>query len=154
MRRGPREYPPAKTVVGLRGAALAAALAGPWQAQAVDLSRQDAVEPTVQLGDQSDDHAFEPNVLNLETGKLYNLVLVNASPSKHYFSAPAFAAAIWTRKVETDEAEIKGPVREIQLNPGGRVEWWFVPVQAGSFDLICTVERHAEAGMVGSITVE
>jgi uncharacterized cupredoxin-like copper-binding protein len=156
MRRGrPRqECPPAKRLIGLLGGALAAALVGPWQAQAVDLSRQDAVELTVQLGDKDDTHVFAPNSLNLETGKLYKLVLANDSPSKHCFSSPAFAAAIWTRKVQTEQAEIKGPVREIQLNPAGRVEWWFVPVQAGTFELTCTVDGHAESGMVGLITVE
>lgn len=80
-------------------------------------------------------------------------MLENPSPSKHYFSALRFAAAVWTRKVETDGAEIKGAVREVELKPGGRAEWYFVPVQAGTFDLECTVAGHAEAGMVGSITV-
>lgn len=143
-----------RTLTVVLGVAVATASAGLWPAQAVDLSRQEPIQLALQHGDQHDNHIFEPSTFDLETGRLYKLVLSNPSPSKHYFSSPGFAAAIWTRKVQTDQGEIKGSVREIQLNPGGKVEWWFVPVQAGTFELICTVDGHAEAGMVGLITVE
>ena len=119
-----------------------------------DLSAQPPVEVAVHLGTKDGQLVFEPKDITFQTGKLYKLVLDDPSPSKHYFSALRFAAAIWTRKVETSGAEIKGSIREIELKPGGKAEWYFVPVQAGKFDLMCTVPGHAEAGMKATITVE
>ncbi|MFQ5775636.1 MAG: plastocyanin/azurin family copper-binding protein [Kiloniellaceae bacterium] len=125
-----------------------------WPAAAADLSKQNPVEVRVALGTKGGELVFSPNALSFETGKLYKLVVTNPSPYKHYFSALRFATAVWTRKVETEGAEIKGAVREIELKPGGSAEWFFVPVQAGTFNLKCTIPGHAEAGMVGKITVK
>ncbi|MFQ5912475.1 MAG: biphenyl 2,3-dioxygenase [Nitrospinota bacterium] len=120
---------------------------------AADLSRQEPVVVEVRLGTRDNHLNFQPNQLTFETGKLYKLVLINPSPSKHYFSALRFAAAVWTRKVQDGNMEVKGAVREIEVLPGKRVEWFFVPVQAGSFQLRCTITGHAEAGMVGRIAI-
>ncbi len=122
-------------------------------AQAVDLSKQEPIKVVVQLGTERGDLVFQPKELTFETGKLYKLVLQNSSATKHYLSGLRFAAAVWTRKVETGQAEIKGAIREIELLPGGEAEWYFVPVQAGTFDFGCTISGHAEAGMVGKITI-
>ncbi len=94
------------------------------------------------------------DALHFETGKLYKLVLKNPTRTKHYFTALRFAGAVWTRKVETGDAEIKGAIREIELKAGGEAEWYFVPVQSGSFSVICTIDDHAEKGMAGTITVD
>jgi uncharacterized cupredoxin-like copper-binding protein len=37
---------------------------------------------------------------------------------------------------------------------GCEAEWYFVPVQAGTFELQCTIPGHAVAGMTGKLTVE
>ena len=123
------------------------------EAQAADLSKQDPIEVVIDLGTKDGDLVFTPNRLNFDTGKLYKLVLKNPSRFKHYFSALRFASAVWTRKVEIGGAEVKGAVREIELKPDGEAEWFFVPVQAGTFRLECTIRGHAEAGMVGEVTV-
>ena len=121
---------------------------------AADLSRQTPIEVRVDLGTANNPLIFSPSEFTFETGKLYKLVLNNPSTEKHYFSALRFAAAVWTRKVETENSEVKGAIREIELRPGGSAEWYFVPVQAGTFELICTIKGHAAAGMVGKITVK
>jgi uncharacterized cupredoxin-like copper-binding protein len=56
--------------------------------------------------------------------------------------------------VEAGKAEVKGNIREVEVKPGGEAEWYFVPVQAGTFDLQCTIPGHAAAGMTGKLTVE
>lgn len=122
-------------------------------AQAADLSKQDPIKVVVDLGTKDGNLVFTPNRLTFDAGKLYKLVLKNPSPFKHYFSTLRFASAVWTRKVEVGGAEVKGAVREIELKPDGEAEWFFVPVQAGTFHLECTIRGHAEAGMVGEITV-
>jgi uncharacterized cupredoxin-like copper-binding protein len=133
-----------------------------------DLSRQDPIEVVVDLG-QPGKHAFAPNRLKFETGKLYKLVLRNPSSDPHYFTSHAFTQLIYTRKVQVVAqregktavlAEFKGAIREIEVYPGQTAEWWFVPVAAGRVtDLQCGIKAadgktHAEHGMVGEIVIE
>lgn len=126
-----------------------------------DLSRQDPIRITVELGSKDGAMTFSPSRLTFETGKLYQMVLVNNSPHKHYFSSDKFTQSIFTRKVQTytpdgeETAEIKGLIREVEVFAGHKAEWWFVPIQTGTFnDLKCTVDGHEEAGMVGTIEIK
>lgn len=135
-------------------------VSGPADA-AGDLTSQEPIEVKVQLGNEKNALRFFPNTINLETGKLYRLVLSNPSPQKHYFSSEGFAQAIFTRKVQVNGAdgkaiaEVKGQIREIEVYPGGKTEWWLVPVKSGSFsDLKCTIPGHSEGGMVGRIIIK
>jgi uncharacterized cupredoxin-like copper-binding protein len=134
-----------------------------------DLTRQTPVEVEVQLG-VGEAHRFSPSHLEFETGKLYKLVLNNNSSAKHYFTSMGLAKRVFSRKVQVMKAvdgkfsrtaEIKGDISEIEVFPGHRVEWWFVPVQTGELtDLHCHVDdeasgmTHAELGMTGSITIK
>lgn len=135
-----------------------------------DLSRQEPITVVVELGRPDGRHAFEPNRLRFETGKLYRLVLRNVSTDPHYFTSDEFAARIFTRKVQVTQrqpdgrevtlAEFKGSIREIEVYPGHAAEWWFVPVATGRItDLRCGIvaadrRTHAEHGMVGEILIE
>lgn len=102
---------------------------------------------------------FKPNHLDLETGKAYKLVLKNVDKIKHELDPGEFGAKIFTRKVEVVHdgqmlAEIKGNLREIEVGPGGEVEWFIVPVQTGKkLEFECALEGHKEAGMVGTVTI-
>ncbi len=132
------------------------------QAQAAgDLTAQPPVEIKVQLGNRQDALRFFPATINLETGRLYRLILSNPSPQKHYFSSAALAQAVFTRKVQVNGAdgrpiaEVKGQIREIEVYPGGISEWWFVPVKTGKFaDLECTIPGHRQGGMVGDVRIK
>ena len=130
-----------------------------------DLTRQEPIEVTVALGTEDNQMRFVPNQLTFETGKLYKLILVNPSKVKHYFSSQKMASKVFTRKVQVMHdgrrlAEIKGAIDEIEVFPGGKTEWWFVPVSTGVFkDLHCHVKdkdgvQHSEMGMVGTITIK
>ena len=144
------------------GAASGAALA------AGDLSRQTPIEVTIDLGEPGK-HAFVPNQLKLETGKLYKLTLRNASNDPHYFTSHAFSQMVYTRKAQVTQqqngksvtlAEFKGAIREIEVYPGHAAEWWLVPIAAGRVsDLRCDIKgtdgkTHAELGMTGEIVIE
>jgi uncharacterized cupredoxin-like copper-binding protein len=133
-----------------------------------DLSRQEPIEVTVELG-KPGQHVFAPNKLRFETGKLYKLVLTNPSRDPHYFTSHAFTQLIYTRKVQVTQmrdgkpvtlAEFKGAIREIEVYPGFSAEWWFVPVATGRVtDLQCGIvgsdgKTHAEHGMTGEIVIE
>ena len=150
-------------------AAAALGLGFPSSGQgAGDLSRQTAIEVTVDLG-KPGQHVFVPSQLKFETGKLYRLILRNPSEDPHYFTSDAFSQMIFTRKVQVTQqrdgktvtlAEFKGAIREIEVYPGHAAEWWFVPVAAGrARDLRCGIvgkdnKSHAEHGMVGEIVIE
>ena len=126
-----------------------------------DLTALEPVEIKVQLGNEKDALQFFPETINLETGKLYRLILSNPSPQKHYFSSEALAQAVFTRKVQVNGAdgkpiaEVKGQIREVEVYPTGITEWWLVPIKTGNFsDLKCTIPGHSQAGMVGNISIK
>jgi uncharacterized cupredoxin-like copper-binding protein len=110
-----------------------------------------------------------PSELRFETGKLYKLILRNASNAPHYFTSHGFSQLVWTRKVQVTQvrdgkpvtlAEFKGAIREVEVYPGHAAEWWFVPVAAGRItDLQCGIvdkdgKTHAAHGMTGEIVIE
>ena len=158
----------ARRAMILAGAALVLAGGMPRAYAAGDLSRQQPVEVTVDLGSPGQ-HVFHPNKLRFETGKLYKLILRNPSADPHYFTSHEFSQRVFTRKVQVSQdqggksvpvAEFKGAIREIEVYPGHSAEWWFVPVAAGRItDLHCGVvgqdgKSHRDHGMVGEIVIE
>lgn len=140
-------------LVGL-GAGLTAA------AQAAgDLTRQEPVRLSMSLGNAKGEHRFDPDVLTLETGRLYVLRLHNPSPHSYYFGSQGLADAVYSRKVVALAAdgkllsEIYGPVRRVELAPGASLEWWFLPVRTGKFDDVMSTRSHTDAGMRATIEV-
>ena len=126
-----------------------------------DLTEQSPIEVTVSLGNAKDNLRFYPDSLQFETGKLYKLIIKNPSKQKHYFTSEELARAVFTRKVQivgADNqtlAEVKGSISEIEVYPGQRAEWWFVPVKTlHDAALHCTIKGHTEAGMAGRITIK
>lgn len=126
-----------------------------------DMTQQAPIDIKVQLGNEKNALRFVPDNIDLETGKLYRLILSNPSPQKHYFSSEGLSQAVFTRKVQINDAtgkalaEVKGAIREIEVYPNAVSEWWFVPVKTGHFgDLKCTIPGHTEAGMVGHISIK
>jgi uncharacterized cupredoxin-like copper-binding protein len=156
-------------VVRVLAAALAGAGVGSVAGYAAgNLAGQQPIEVTVDLG-RPGQHVFEPKQIKFETGKLYKLILRNASNDPHYFTSHGFSQMVYTRKVQvvqtrdgkpTTLAEFKGAIREIEVYPGHAAEWWFVPVATGRVtDLMCSIKdkdgkSHAELGMVGEIVIE
>lgn len=144
--------------------ALLAVVAASRAEAAGDLSRQDPIEVVVELG-RGGTHAFFPNKIELETGRLYKLVLTNKSEAPHYFTSHEFSQRVFTRKVQVVGAErsvlaeFKGAIREIEVYPGHTAEWWLVPIATGRVtDLHCGIRdkdgrTHAEHGMVGEIVI-
>jgi uncharacterized cupredoxin-like copper-binding protein len=140
-------------IMGFAGAGTAIA--------AGDLTAQTPIEVKIQLGNKENALRFFPDKIELETGKLYRIVLHNAGAVAHYFSSEGLSRAVFTRKVQVlgpdgkTIAEVKGMISEIEVFPGGTAEWWLVPVKAVTLnDLKCTVKGHSEGGMVGTIIIK
>src|SRR5215475_15969911 len=92
-------------MIGSYRAALGASVLGLASGAAIaagDLSRQAPIEVTVSLG-TTGKHAFAPNQLRLESGKLYKLILRNDSNDPHYFTSLAFSQMVWTRKAQVTQ---------------------------------------------------
>lgn len=126
-----------------------------------DMTAQTPVAMTIMLGSKDNQLKFYPSNLQFETGKLYKLVIKNPSQQKHYFTAEAFSRAVFTRKVQVMSrtnktiSEIKGQINEIEVYPGGTVEWWFVPIKTlRSSKLHCSIKGHTQAGMTGRISIK
>tara|TARA_B100000989_G_scaffold296358_1_gene279423 strand:- start:240 stop:707 length:468 start_codon:yes stop_codon:yes gene_type:complete len=132
-----------------------------------DLTKQKPITKKVFFkGQNNTSYFFEPSILEFNVGKLYKLELINQSDAKHYFTSTKFSDSIFTRKVqlvlgEKKVAEIKGTIREVEVFPSYKLEWWFVPVKTGEFnDLECNVKNkinhlsHKDMGMVGKIVIK
>ena len=124
-----------------------------------DLSRANPETIVIEMGSKGQQMYFKPNHLELQTGQAYKLVLKNVDKVKHELDPAGFGAKVFTRKIEVAHdgmmlAEIKGSVREIEVGPGGEVEWFIVPVQTGkNLAMECALKGHKEAGMHGTVTI-
>jgi uncharacterized cupredoxin-like copper-binding protein len=133
-------------------------LASDWVSEA----NWDAAEVvTVTMVEESpSSYVFEPNQLTFEAGKPYIVRLVSpaSNQAKHYFAtegATDLYKAVATRKIQTSEAEYKAPHFEaVELKTGGTaLEWYFVAVLPGTYDIVCTIPGHREAGMTATATI-
>jgi len=97
---------------------------------------------------------FTPSDITLEAGKPYILELVTVGAVKHEFTASDFFASAAWRKVESGESEVKATYfKEVEVFPGKQADLYLVPIEPGTYELVCEIEGHFEAGMFGTITV-
>lgn len=78
---------------------------------------------------------FKPNTLTVAKGTAVTLKLVNSSALNHNFSLDPFHVSQ-------------------NADAGQTVSVSFTPDQSGTFYFYCNVSGHAQAGMVGKITVQ
>jgi uncharacterized cupredoxin-like copper-binding protein len=117
--------------------------------ESTDWSKMETV--TVKLSE----HKFAPFTLTFKTGIPYRLQIKNVGSMKHYFVSEDFFKIIAIRKIQSSEGEMMAPYfTAIEIFPGRTVDLYFVPVKKGRYRLVCTVQGHAELGMVGTIIVE
>lgn len=113
-----------------------------------DWSRMETVTVTMT------EYAFSPSPIVLKEGVPYRLVLRNEGKEAHYFVAETFFRTIATRKVQGSDGEVKAPVfSAVEVYPGKSLEWYLVPMEKGTFELVCSRPGHAGKGMKGKIEV-
>lgn len=102
------------------------------------------------------EYSFTPSNLTFKKGTPYKLEMKNVGTEKHYFVSEDFYKSIATRKVQSNsDGEIKAPYfSALEVFPGRQLDLYFVPMEEGSFRLICTIEGHEEQGMHGTIVIE
>jgi len=120
------------------------------------------------LGSESNKHRlFNPDIIVLEKGTRYKLVIDNPSFEVHEFDAPELLKAIKSSHVSVAEyfgkgapviAKVVGTPAEIEIFPGGAIAWEFQAVSKGKFEMICDVKdktgkTHTAMGMKGTIII-
>lgn len=121
--------------------------------KAADWSPAAMATLTVEL----DEHSFSPSELRFTAGKAYKLQLKNVGKKDHYFTAEKFFRSVaWRKAMVNGQAEVKAPYFTAfePLKNGGQVDLYFVPVNKGSYEVICTIEDHKDQGMRGTLTIE
>ena len=109
-----------------------------------------------------DEYRFIPEELEFDSGKLYRLTIYNDGKITHELDAPNLSAHIFTKKIVVLDdsgnmiAEIKGKPTEVELAPGKRLEWWFVPFveNTETGEMICDIPGHRAFGMKGTISIK
>ena len=100
------------------------------------------------------EYAFTPSRIPLKSGVPTKLVLRNEGKEHHYFVAEKFFRTIATRKIQGSDGEVKAPAfTAVEVYAGKGLEWFLVPTEKGTFDVVCTVKGHADHGMKGTIEV-
>lgn len=97
---------------------------------------------------------FKPKDIPLRAGIPYVLELVNNGKAIHEFTAAEFFRSSSIRKIQSENSEVRVPFfTEIEVLPGQSVKVFAVPVIPGTFEMLCRLPGHREAGMVGTISV-
>lgn len=119
------------------------------------------VDLRVELGSPDNQLRFFPDTLELTAGTRYRLTLHNPSATPHYFTATELFRNVFTEKVivlgQTGQrlGEVKGMILDLEVYPGGTIEWWFIPARTLDMGkLSCSLAGHAEKGMVGTISIK
>ena len=146
-------------VSGAMLVAPAFALAADYIANAGEIVKAANWEKMETVSIELDDHSFAPQNITLKAGQPYRLVIRNVGEKDHYFTAEKFFRSVAWRKVQTPKphgGEVKAPFFTAleAYKEGGVVEGFFVTVDKGSFEVVCTIDDHKDKGMQGSITVE
>ena len=98
---------------------------------------------------------FEPSEIHLTKGQPYKILFINIGDVKHEATAPEFFLNIAFRKVQDASGEYKTPAPlEVETFAGMETELFLIPMVEGTYDLLCEIEGHLEAGMFGTIVVD
>jgi uncharacterized cupredoxin-like copper-binding protein len=127
---------------------------GDWVQNAGDLVSAADWDTMVDVDVVMDEYSFSPSTLELTTGQPYRIQITNVGDLKHYFTAEEFYRTAAFRKAQDSSGELKAPFfKAIELFPGEQIDLYLIPSAAGTYELICTITGHTEAGMHGSIVV-
>ena len=80
------------------------------------------------------DFKFDPVTINLKAGEPVQATITNAGALEHTFTIPDLGV-------------------DVSMTAGQTVTIDFTPAESGTFELLCTVLGHKEAGMVGTVVV-
>lgn len=109
--------------------------------------------PAATVSVTASDFKFTPDVINLTEGRPVTLALKNTGSVEHTIASAYFATQQLTVRGQSDQGETAAKWKFVGVNPGVTAEITFTPRGRGRFQFICSIEGHAEAGMVGTFVV-
>ena len=141
------------TRMAYRFAGLALAL---WAGAALaegDLSLKVSKLDELVLGTGEAGYGVSKTSYDLVTGRAYSLKIKSTGAKECAWEAPEFAGAIFLRKVEAGDVEVKASyLRELEFEKQSEAEIFFVPIRPGRFPWRC---RGLEGkGMTGAFVVK
>ncbi len=100
--------------------------------------------------------SFTPEVLVVDVNKPVRLTFTNDSPLEHDFSVMDIAVSqISVTEVSDHAMDMDNmPTLHLSAAPGETAVLEFTPTQPGTYEFLCTVAGHKEAGMVGTLIVK
>jgi len=114
---------------------LAATLFGAMTLAACGGGGTPAPTPTpLEIKIDSTEFRFDPNTITVKVGQPVRVLVTNTGALEHTFTI---------NDLGVDEPTPIGQTVTVE----------FTPTQSGTFELVCTVPGHKEAGMVGTVTV-
>jgi len=133
---------------------LADVASGPWVQDGAALVEAADWDKSQALTIELSEFAFTPKEFSLTAGQPYVIKVIDKGTVKHEFTAGDFFGSVAFRKAEDASAEFKAPApHEVEVFAGKTVELYLIPTKAGTYELVCEIEGHFEAGMFGTITV-
>jgi uncharacterized cupredoxin-like copper-binding protein len=101
----------------------------------------------VELGDFS----ITPNQFTVRAGSVISVSVINNGTIEHDFNIIKMGADIGDMFDPEDEANV---LWEVKVKPGETITGTFtVPEETGSYQVICSMPGHLQAGMSGTIIV-
>ena len=97
------------------------------------------------------DFQFSPNTFTIPAGQEITFTAQNDGAVVHNFVIMKLGTDVGTSFDDTDTPNVYW---ELELQPGGDVESSFTaPSEPGEYQILCSVEGHFMAGMVGKLIV-
>ncbi len=98
--------------------------------------------------------AFEPSEITVKQGQPVTLVLENDGTVEHDLQVNGLHAQMMEAMHAEDDGHAIGEMVHVYTMPGATGHVEFIPEDAGTFEIVCTIPGHADAGMVGTLIVE
>ncbi len=127
---------------------------GGWVQNAGDLVSIADWDTLIDVVVEMDEYSFSPSTLELTTGQPYRIQIKNIGDLKHYLTAEEFYRTAAFRKAQDSSGELKAAYfKAVELFPGEQIDLYLIPTAAGTYESVCTIAGHEDAGMTGSIVV-
>lgn len=128
---------------------------GPWVANGAELVSAADWDTMETIEVDMGEFYFAPDEIHLTVGQPYELLFINSGDVKHEATAGGLFQTIAFRKAEDESGEYKAPtLAEVETFAGAQTSVFLIPQEAGTYDLVCEIEGHFEAGMFGTIVID
>ena len=108
-------------------------------------------QPSTKIGVDMTDFAFTPNQYTVPAGQEITLQVTHDGLVTHDFIIMKYGTEVGEHFNEEDQPNIYW---QIEVHPGESKTFTFIaPDQPGTYQIVCGMAGHVEAGMVGNLEV-